>query len=167
MVIPSRGTSLSTAEAADIGSSVHDDIGDGRIPALPCSDSQPTRNVSVAGIFAGGAGAGQAAEAVPRAACGQLRTVAIRICQRHSSHSPGTLIFLLPVNIGSACSIHILTNGDSLNGSLQDNAIIDLRFSFQRYAVAIKFFHKVCKKCSMNICLISGAVSLLNPCPVE
>jgi hypothetical protein len=36
----------------------------------------------------------------------------------------------------------------------------------QRYA-AIKLFHNVCKKCSMNICLISGAVSLLNPCPVE
>jgi hypothetical protein len=39
-----------------MGSSVHDDIDDRRIPAMPCSDSQPTRNVSVAGVVAGGAG---------------------------------------------------------------------------------------------------------------
>jgi len=44
------------AEAANIGSGVHDGIDNGRIPAMPCSDLQPTRNVGVAGIVAGGAG---------------------------------------------------------------------------------------------------------------
>ena len=47
---------VSGAEDTDMGPSVHDDIGDGRIRAMPCSDSQPTRNVSVAGFRAGGAG---------------------------------------------------------------------------------------------------------------
>jgi hypothetical protein len=46
----------SAAEAADIGSGVHDDISDGRIPLMTRSDSQPTRNVSVANFAAGGAG---------------------------------------------------------------------------------------------------------------
>src|SRR5260370_41686399 len=32
---------VSAAEAANIGSGVHDDIGDGRIPAMTCSDSRP------------------------------------------------------------------------------------------------------------------------------
>jgi hypothetical protein len=40
-----------------MGSSVHDDIGEGWIPAMLCSDSQPTRNVSLAGFVAGGTGA--------------------------------------------------------------------------------------------------------------
>jgi hypothetical protein len=62
-------------------SSVHNDIGDGQISAMPCSDSQPTRNVSVAGFVAGGAGGVKnncpesllhlAIEAVRRAAYGQ------------------------------------------------------------------------------------------------
>ena len=47
---------VSGAEDTDMGSSVHDDIGDKRIPVLPCSDSQPARNVCVAGIAAGGVG---------------------------------------------------------------------------------------------------------------
>ena len=47
---------VSGAEDTDMGSSVHDDIGDRRIPAMPCSDSQPMRPVSVAGFVAGGAG---------------------------------------------------------------------------------------------------------------
>ena len=32
---------VSAAAAADIGSSVHEDIVDGRIPAMTCSDSRP------------------------------------------------------------------------------------------------------------------------------
>jgi hypothetical protein len=41
---------VSAAEAADIGSGVHDGIDNGRISAMPCSDLQPTRNVGVAGV---------------------------------------------------------------------------------------------------------------------
>jgi hypothetical protein len=51
-----------------MGSSVHDDIGDRRIPAMPCSDSQPTRNVSVAGFVAGGAG-GVITQITPKPCC--------------------------------------------------------------------------------------------------
>lgn len=48
---------VSAAEAADIGSDVHDGIDYARIPAMPCSNLQPTRNhFGVAGIVAVGAG---------------------------------------------------------------------------------------------------------------
>jgi len=35
---------VSVAEDTAIGSGAHDDIRDGRIPAVPCSDSQPTQS---------------------------------------------------------------------------------------------------------------------------
>jgi hypothetical protein len=62
---------VSRAKDTDMGSSVHDDIGDGRIPAMPCKDSQPTRNVSVAGFVAGGA-EGKIAKIAPKACCTRL-----------------------------------------------------------------------------------------------
>jgi hypothetical protein len=55
-----------------MGSSVHDDIGDGRVPTMPCSDSQPTRNVSVAGFVAGGT-AGITRKIAPKACCAKLQ----------------------------------------------------------------------------------------------
>ena len=63
---------VSGADDTDMGSSVHDDIGDGRIPAMPCSDSQPTRNVSVAGFVAGGAG-GVITQIAANACCARLQ----------------------------------------------------------------------------------------------
>lgn len=48
---------MSAVETADVGSSVRDDIGGGCIPAMMCSDSPPARrDLSVAGVAAGGAG---------------------------------------------------------------------------------------------------------------
>jgi hypothetical protein len=38
------------------GQGVHDGVDNGRIPAMPCSDLQPARNVGVAGFVTGGAG---------------------------------------------------------------------------------------------------------------
>ncbi len=55
-----------------MGPSVHDEIGDGRIRAMPCSDSQPRRNVSVAGFVAGGAG-GVITQIAPKACCTRLQ----------------------------------------------------------------------------------------------
>jgi hypothetical protein len=63
---------VSRAKDTDMGSSVHDDIGDGRIPAMPCSDSQPTRNGSVAGFVAGGTG-GVIRKIVPKTCCTRLQ----------------------------------------------------------------------------------------------
>jgi hypothetical protein len=59
---------VSGAVDTDMGSSVHDEICDGRIPAMPCSDSQPTRNVNVAGFVARGAG-GVIMQIAPKACC--------------------------------------------------------------------------------------------------
>ncbi len=74
---------VSRAKDTDMGSSVHDDIGDGRIPAMPCSDSQPTRNVSVAGFVAGGAG-GVITKIAPKACCTRLQK---RYGGRHTAKS--------------------------------------------------------------------------------
>jgi len=63
---------VSGADDTDMGSSVHDDIGDGRIPAMPCSDSRPTRSVSVAGFVAGGAG-GVIKQIAAKACCARLQ----------------------------------------------------------------------------------------------
>ncbi len=45
---------MSSAEAADLGLGVHDEIDDGRIPAIPFLNLQPTRNVGVSAFVAGG-----------------------------------------------------------------------------------------------------------------
>jgi hypothetical protein len=69
-----------------MGSSVHDDIGGRRIPAIPWSDSQPTRNVSVAGFVAGGAG-DVIAPIVPKPCCARLQK---RYGRRHTAISGQT-----------------------------------------------------------------------------
>jgi len=47
---------VSAAEAANIALGVHDEIDDGRIPAIPFSNLQPTRNAGVLAFVTGGAG---------------------------------------------------------------------------------------------------------------
>jgi hypothetical protein len=74
---------VSGAEDTDMGSGVHDDIGDGRIPAMPYSDSQPTRNVSVAAFVAGRA-AGVITQIAPKACCARLHK---RYGGRHTAKS--------------------------------------------------------------------------------
>jgi hypothetical protein len=59
---------VSWAADTDMGSCVHDDVGDGPIPAMTCSDSQLKQNVSVAGFVVGEAG-GVLAPISPKA-CG-------------------------------------------------------------------------------------------------
>jgi hypothetical protein len=79
-----------------MGSSVHDDIGDGRNPAMPCTDSQPTRNVRVAG-FVAGEGGGEITKIAPKVCCTRLPK---RYGGRHTAQ-------LLPV---------ALSNGEPYSG---------------------------------------------------
>jgi len=74
--------SLTTPSTCDIFVSnliAHDDIGDGRIPAMPCSDSPPPRNVSVGGFVAGGTGGRDYANCRE----GLLRSAADTLRHRH------------------------------------------------------------------------------------
>jgi len=60
---------MSAAEAADIGSGVHAGIDNGQVPAISCSDLQPTRNVGDAGFVTGGAGGATHIARMPAALC--------------------------------------------------------------------------------------------------